>query len=260
MQKKLIIPAAIIFVFLLYSCGPSKKLQSANAQVEQLQADNSKLKTDGEQLVSNNAALQKQVDNLTASNKSVNDQFSQYKSSCEKTKKELEAMQATVQEQRDAMKAVKMKLETALADFKDKGVEVYEKNGNVYVDMQDNLLYKSGSAKMGEDGKKALAALASALNDYPNLKVIVVGHTDNVKFKNSNNDNLSLSTERANGVVRILRDSYSVDPTRMTAAGKGKYDPVADNSTKEGKAKNRRTEIILNPDLMKIWESSVKSN
>src|SRR5262249_12049338 len=139
-------------------------------------------------------------------------------------------------------------------DFKDKGVEVYYKGGLVYVDMEDNLLYKSGSASLGEDGKKALGMLASALNDYPKLKVIVVGNTDD-KLVKKGGDNWSLSTERANGVVRILRDAYQVDPTRLTSAGKGKYAPVADNTTEEGRAKNRRTEIVLNPDLDRLWES-----
>ena len=110
---------------------------------------------------------------------------------------------------------------------------------------------------MGEAGKNALGSLASALNDYPNLKVIVMGHTDDVHVKGKA-DNLSLSTERANGVLRILRDSYNVDPTRLTAAGQGKYNPVADNSTEEGRAKNRRTDIILNPDMERIWRSAAE--
>jgi len=82
----------------------------------------------------------------------------------------------------------------------------------------------------------------------------VIGNTDDKKFKGSS-DNMSLSTERANGVVRILANDYKVDPTRLTAAGKGKYNPVADNKTEEGRAKNRRTEIILNPDWEKVWET-----
>ncbi|HET6723252.1 MAG TPA: OmpA family protein, partial [Chitinophagaceae bacterium] len=89
------------------------------------------------------------------------------------------------------------------------------------------------------------------------LKVIVVGNTDDVKMKGAK-DNWTLSTERANGVVRTLRDSYKVDPTRLTAAGKGKYNPIADNTTAEGRAKNRRTEIVLNPDWRRVWESIKK--
>jgi chemotaxis protein MotB len=123
--------------------------------------------------------------------------------------------------------------------------------------MEESLLYKSGSAKLGDNGKKALGSLASALNDYPNLKVVVLGHTDDKQMKKGG-DNLSLSTERANGVVRTLVQDYKVDPARLTAAGKGKYDPIADNTTEEGRAKNRRTEIVLNPDWAKLWDAAKK--
>ena len=91
------------------------------------------------------------------------------------------------------------------------------------------------------------------LNQYPKLEVIVVGNTDTTHVKGVA-DNWSLSTERANNVVRILREKYTVDPGRLVAAGRGKFHPIADNSTKEGRAKNRRTEIVLNPDFVKIWE------
>jgi len=151
------------------------------------------------------------------------------------------------------------KIEAAEADFESKGFEVYSKDGIVHVDMKDNLLYKSGSAKLSDDGKKALGNLAEVLSGYPKLKVIVVGNTDTVKVKGVA-DNWSLSTERANSVVRTLVKDYQMDPARLTAAGKGKFNPVADNSTKEGRAKNRRTEIVLNPDWERLWESVKEDN
>jgi chemotaxis protein MotB len=120
--------------------------------------------------------------------------------------------------------------------------------------MAEGLMYKTGSAALAPDAKAALGNLASVLNEYPKLKVYVVGNTDDKPFKKGG-DNLQLSTDRANGVVRILASDYKVDPSRLTAAGRGKYSPVADNSTAEGRAKNRRTEIIINPDLVKIWQS-----
>jgi len=252
MLQKAIIPTMLLATVLLYSCGPSKKLQSANDQIAALNATNSKLTTQ-------NNDLQKQVADLTTSNKSVNDEFSRYKADCEVTKRKFEAVKAAIMDINNSLDEMEKKLQDAMADFKGKGVEVYEKDGFVYVNMEDNLVYKSGSSTLSEDGKKALASLGAALNEYPKLKVYVVGNTDDKKFKKGNSDNLSLSTERANGVVRVLRDDYQVDPTRLVAAGKGKYAPVADNSTEEGRAKNRRTEIILNPDLLKLWESVQKN-
>jgi len=108
--------------------------------------------------------------------------------------------------------------------------------------------------ELGAKGQEALAVVAQVLNDNPNLKIYVVGHTDSVKVTKGFTDNWSLSTERANSVVRVLRDQYQVTMDRVTSAGQGKYDPVADNSTPEGRAKNRRTDIILNPDLSRFWE------
>jgi len=114
-------------------------------------------------------------------------------------------------------------------------------------------MYKSGSSKVNDEGKKALSNLAAVLNEYPKLKVIVLGHTDDKKFKKGS-DNWTLSTERANGIVRVLTD-LNVDPNRLTSGGQGKYNPVADNSTDEGRAQNRRTEIILNPDMTALLEN-----
>lgn len=245
MQIRLITIVAL--GILIASCGAQKKLESANGQIQQLQEKNNQLNSQVED-------LNKQVQNLMEGNKTVNAEFSRYKGSCESAKDELAAIKSVLSEQYETLQQVEARLNQGLADFRDKGVYVHEKNGLIYVSMEDNLLYKSGSSKLGTEGKAALAALASALNDYPNLRVIVVGNTDDKQFKKSS-DNWTLSTERANGVVRILRDEYNVDPSRLTSAGKSKYDPVADNTTEEGRAKNRRTDIILNPDLVRIWES-----
>jgi chemotaxis protein MotB len=121
--------------------------------------------------------------------------------------------------------------------------------------MAENLLYKSGSAAVEGKGKEALKTLAKVLNDHPKVKVDVIGHTDSVMYKGAK-DNWALSAERAIGVVRTLRDN-GVDQTRMTACGRSKFDPVASNATAEGKAKNRRTEIILRSDYEKIWKETV---
>ena len=255
MLKRSISVVLLLLTTLLFSCVSSKKYKGANTEIEQLKSAN-------QQNEATIKSLQQQTNQLTAENKSVGSDFSNYKTKCEATEKEfaatqkeLDAQKAILQEQYKTMQEVKEKMMAAMADFANQGVEVFEKDGHVYVNMQDNLLYKSGSATIGNDGKKALEALATALNGYPNLKVIIVGHTDDVMFKKANNeDNLSLSTERANGVTRVLRE-YDVDPLRLTSAGQGKYHPIDDNTTKEGRAKNRRTEIILNPDLLKLWES-----
>lgn len=240
----------LVGAVVLSSCGTGKKLETANAQIADLQSQNS-------QLTSTNSDLKKQVSDLTAQNGTLTTQFDTYKKQCQANEQELKEVNDAMSELADNVMALQAKVDSAEAEFNDKGLEVHSENGVVYVDMKDNLLYKSGSAKLSDDGKKALGNLASVLNQMPKLKVIVVGNTDTMHVKGVA-DNWSLSTERANGVVRTLVKDYGIDPARLTAAGKGKFNPVADNSTDEGRAKNRRTEIVLNPDWERLWESVKK--
>jgi len=247
MLQKLILPGVALFSVLISSCGPSKKLQASYTEVSQLQAKNAELEKNL------NTVKQESADQKTSYDKLQTD-YSNYKKQCEETQEKLAIVREVLTEEAETLQAVQDKLDSALVDFKEKGVEVYYKNGLVFVSMADNLLYKSGSAVLGAEGKQALAPLATVLQDYPNLKVIVLGNTDDVQVKKGG-DNWSLSTERANGVVRVLRDQYKVDPVRLTAAGKGKYNPIAENTSAEGRAKNRRTDIILNPDIERVWNS-----
>jgi chemotaxis protein MotB len=250
MTNKSTIFFLLLGAVILSSCGAGKKLDNANAQIADLQSQNS-------QLTSSNNDLKKQVTDLTTQNKAASDQFNSYKVQCQKNEQELKEVNDAMNELADNVMALQAKIDSAEAEFNDKGLEVHSENGVVYVDMKDNLLYKSGSAKLSEDGKKALGNLASVLSEMPKLKVIVVGNTDTMHVKGVA-DNWSLSTERANGVVRTLVKDYNIDPARRTAAGKGKFNPIGDNSTAEGRAKNRRTEIVLNPDWERLWESVKK--
>jgi chemotaxis protein MotB len=257
MFRKSAILAIFCFSLISYSCGPSKKLKASQAEVVQLNNSNNELRAANSDLVSKNNDLQKQVSDLTSSSEAAKQEFEKYKADCASSKERLQILESALTEMYNNLQEVEKAIEEGMANFAGKGVEVHYKDGFVYVDMQDNLLYQSGSSTVSSEGKKALAALADALNDYPKLKVIVVGNTDDKQFK-TGSDNWSLSTERANGVVRLLSKSYQVDPVRLTAAGKANFSPIADNSTKEGRAKNRHTEIILNPNLDRIWENVQK--
>lgn len=247
----------LLVVLVLSACGTSKEVESAQLRIDEMQGRVDKLETD-------NRDLRKQVADLTAFNKDLSSEYivykneaEAYKTKCQASQEEFHRLQSVLLEEEKNLEELERRLNLALTDFAERGVEVTLKDGLLYVTMEEELLYKSGSATLGKDGKAALGQLASVLNDYPKLKVIVLGNTDNVQFKKGS-DNLSLSTERANGVVRILASDYKVDPVRLTSAGKGKFNPVADNSTAEGRAKNRRTDIIINPDLERLW-ANVKS-
>ena len=246
--------STLILTSLLFACSAQKELKKTNADLE---ASNKNLMQSNQDLADRNQRLEAELNKLNEGNMSMNAEFARYKDDCEQTRQELTALEEILTEISTTMEALYEKLQIAADDFAEKGVDVYRKDGLIYVQLQDDLMYKSGSAVLDAKGKKALGSLASALNEYPNLEVVVVGHTDDRLFKKGT-DNWTLSTERANGVVRILRDDYQVDPSRLIAAGRGRYDPVADNSTETGKAKNRRTEIILRPDYRRLLASVEK--
>jgi chemotaxis protein MotB len=129
-------------------------------------------------------------------------------------------------------------------------VNVKVLKGVVYISLADNMLYKSGSYEISDKAGSTLAKIAKIINDYSTYDVLIEGNTDNVPIKQPNiRNNWDLSGLRASSVVQSLQNNYGVDPKRLTAGGRGEYNPIADNSTPEGKAQNRRTEIIITPKL-----------
>jgi len=151
-------------------------------------------------------------------------------------------------------------LRDALLGFKSDELSVEIKNGKVYVSMSDKLLFKSGSAAIEIKGTEAIRVLADVLNKNNDIDILVEGHTDNIPIKTAvYHDNWDLSAARAISIVRILTDEYQISPLRLTASGKGEFSPRASNSTTEGRASNRRTEIILSPkldELMKLLKTN----
>lgn len=146
-------------------------------------------------------------------------------------------------------------LRNALLGFKSDELSVEVKNGKVYVSMSDKLLFKSGSAAVEAKGKEAIKLLADVLDKNQDIDILIEGHTDNVPIKTAvYQDNWDLSVARATSIVRILTVDYKILPTRLTASGKGEYSPRATNETPEGRALNRRTEIILSPKLDEIMQ------
>ena len=167
--------------------------------------------------------------------------------------KELENLIA----QKDAaVNQLKNDMKAALIGFEDKGITVEQRNGRVYVSMEAQLLFGSGSTTVGAEGKTAVIQLAKALEGQKDLTVLVEGHTDSDKMSGTGKikDNWELSAERATAVVRIMLSNSSLDPMILTAAGRGEFNPIAENTSPEGKAKNRRIEVILTPNLDKLFE------
>ena len=167
--------------------------------------------------------------------------------------KRLEQLQSLMDQQKKATQEIRKKMADALVGFNSNELTVAVKNGKVYVSLQENLLFPSGSAVVNPKGKEALGKLAEVLNTNPDITVDIEGHTDSIPIRGKYKDNWDLSTARANSIVRILTTDYQVDPVRVIASGHSQYDPVQSNGTPEGRALNRRTEIILSPKLDELY-------
>lgn len=177
--------------------------------------------------------------------------------------RELEDREARVKEleeliaQKDAsVKALKERIANALLGFKDKGLTVEQRNGKIYVSLEAKLLFPSGSTAVNPEGKKALLDLSNVIMNESDITILVEGHTDSDPFNGAGaiKDNWDLSVMRATSVVKIMTEEGKVNKTMLTAAGRGEFIPVAPNDTAENKAKNRRIEIILTPNLDKLFE------
>jgi chemotaxis protein MotB len=151
--------------------------------------------------------------------------------------------------------ALVMNLKGAIGNLDDKDINIKVDKGVVYVDISDKLLFKSASYEVTDRAREVLGKVAKVLNAQPDIEFIVEGHTDSVPIKTAGIlDNWDLSVKRATTVVRILQDNYGVDPKRMTAAGRSQYIPLGDNTTAEGRAANRRTRIVIQPQLDQFFK------
>jgi chemotaxis protein MotB len=173
-----------------------------------------------------------------------------------KSAQRLQELESLIAAKEATMKKLKETLSNALNSFEGKGLTVEQKNGKVYVSMENKLLFNSGSWAVGSEGKKAVVELGKVLGDNPDISVLIEGHTDDDRFSASGPiaDNWDLSTKRATAIVAILSENKNINKQSLTAAGRGEFSPLASNATVEGKAKNRRIEIILTPRLDEIAE------
>lgn len=155
-----------------------------------------------------------------------------------------------------AVTALKNKITNALLGFQDQGLTIEQKNGKVYVSLEEQLLFKSGSWVVDAKGKEALVKLGKVLQTQSDVGVLVEGHTDNVPYGGNGNvtDNWDLSVKRATSIVKILTENSDINPTQLTAAGRSEYMPLDSADTKEARAKNRRTEIIITPKLNELFQ------
>ena len=217
------------------------------------------LKNFAEQNVSN----QSQMNELLGNIDKIKDDLKAQQDSLNAAKAILEAKEARIREmqtvlnQKDAeVKALKDKVSAALKGFEGSGLNVMEKDGKVYVSMEDKLLFSSGSWNLNEQGLNAIKQLAGVLETEKEISVLIEGHTDNVPYRGSGQvkDNWDLSVLRATSVVKAILANGDIEPVRLSASGRSEYLPIDNNDSAEARAKNRRTEIILTPNLDKLFE------
>ncbi len=159
--------------------------------------------------------------------------------------------------QKDSLNmALVMNLKGAIGNLDDKDINIKVDKGVVYIDISDKLLFTTGKYEVTEQANTVLGKVAAVLKNQPDIEFMVEGHTDNVAYKGGGVlvDNWDLSVKRATSIVRILQNKYGLDPAKMSAAGRSEFKPVEDNSTKEGKAANRRTRIVILPQLDQFFK------
>jgi chemotaxis protein MotB len=241
------------------------QLQSSLAQANQVAADQKRqIDSLSQQAASQSQqidALSKQVGDLKDKNSTLTTDAANRQALLSKSKQDLinqqvklEHLQALMDRQKKAIEEIKQKMANALVGFKSNELTVSIKNGKVYVSLQENLLFPSGSAVVNPKGKDALGKLAEVLNQNADITVDIEGHTDSIPIHGKYQDNWDLSLARAASIVRILTTDYKVDPTRIIASGHSQYDPVQPNITPEGRQQNRRTDIILSPKLDELYK------
>lgn len=282
MKAKIIISLGLAIV-LLVSCVSSKKYKAQVGKLDSMMVSYNKTQNDLNacenargRYVSQIEALNKQIADLNeqaafykANNSQVLNQLEMMSvisgSQAESIKKSMEnigmkdayikGLQTTLAQKDSLNMALVLNLKGAIGNLNDKDINIKVDKGVVYIDISDKMLFKSGSYEITDQASVVLGKVAKVLANQPNIEFMVEGHTDNVSFKRGDlADNWDLSVKRATSVVRLLQNKYGLDPSKMTAAGRSEYQPLTSNASAEGKSANRRTRIVILPQLDQFFK------
>lgn len=274
---------AALSVATLTSCVSAKRLKDEQAKYAQLntyytqvQSDLAKCRDEVAEAARRRAQLEtelaganKQTEFLKENNNTILNQLKDLSvisgSQAESIKKSLEnigAKDAYIQglqqeiSRKDSLNmALVMNLKGALGNVNDQDIEIKVEKGVVFISISDKMLFKTGSYEVSDRAMEVLGKVAQVLNNQPNIEFMVEGHTDNVPIRNNCiQDNWDLSVKRATSVVRLLQTRFNIDPKRMTAGGRGEYLPLRDNASADGKSANRRTRIVILPELDQFFQ------
>lgn len=283
MKTKIFLVMGLAVVMLGSSCVSSKKYKTQVASFENLNSQYIKKQADLNACETAKANYLKQIDELNkqladlskeqtylkANNSVVLNQLEALSvissSQAESIKKSMEnigmkdayiqGLQTSLAQKDSLNMALVMNLKGAIGNLEDEDINIKVDKGVVFIDISDKLLFKSGSYVVTDQANEVLGKVALVLKNQPNMEFMVEGHTDNVPFKKGDLlDNWDLSVKRSTTIVRLLQTQYGLDPSKIIAAGRSEYQPVASNSSADGKAANRRTRIVILPQLDQFFK------
>lgn len=230
-----------------------RNLDSKNKNLQQLQDNYNALESNSSATLAENSKRNRELLNkLEEKEKALaieQQRLENLKKDLDSRSKRVDELETLIAAKDAKMQALKQSVSNALTNFEGKGLTVEQRNGKVYVSMENKLLFSSGSWAVGKQGQQAVKQLAAVLAENNDINVLIEGHTDNVPYGGNGalQNNWDLSTKRATSIVNLLQQNGKINAERLTAAGRGEYAPIASNSSAEGKAKNRRIEVILTP-------------
>jgi len=267
---------AVILMLLLTSCVSQKKYSAAQERatlcetnLNNSQNENSMLEVSIANEKNRNKSLEQQLEYFKSTNTNLLERLSDLavvsKSGAESIRKSLEALNeqnkyikdlTSSMQRKDSLNLVLvMHLKRSLENFDDEDINIEVKKGVVYVSISDKMLFRSGSYQISKNAEEVIGKIAQIVNDHKELDILVEGHTDNVPISTECiADNWDLSVKRATSIVRLMQNKFNVQPARMTAGGRSEYLPKTTNESVEGRAKNRRTEIVILPKLDQFFE------
>ena len=283
MKTKLFLVMGLAVVLLGSSCVSQKKYKSQVASLAALNEQYTKKQSDLNACETAKANYLKQIDELNKQLADLAKEKSYLKENNSVVLNQLEALSVISGSQAESIKksmenlgmkdayiqglqkslaqkdslnlALVMNLKGAVGNMDDKDINIKVDKGVVFIDISDKLLFKSGKYEVTPEAKTVLGKVAKVLKNQPNMDFMVEGHTDNAPFKKGELiDNWYLSVKRSTTIVRLLQTQYGLDPTHIIAAGRGEYLPVTSNSTADGKAANRRTRIVILPELDQFFK------
>ena len=233
------------------------QLQAAENNLQNLQTSYAALEKNSDDVLQSNMAKNRELlAELEAKGKKLaaeQDRFNKLKGDLQENSQRLAELENIMAAKDASMRKLKETLSKALNNFEGKGLSVHQKDGKVYVSMENKLLFQTGSWAVGSEGRKAVEEVAKVLAQNPDISVLIEGHTDNDKIMGTLasgvENNWDLSTKRATAIVNIITENKQINKQNLTAAGRSEFEPIASNANIEGKAKNRRIEIILTPKL-----------